>query len=106
MTKSQQAQVIYDDVQGIRSLFISQVVEVLGMSKAGASTYFQNCKVRAVGGKVKHYRAKTSTPKAVDLPDDIMEDAQLFEIELADGTTRCFLSQASLDEFKVSLLAA
>lgn len=106
MTKAEQAQQIFTEVNGVRADFIKRAVEELGMSKAGASTYFQNCKTRAAGGKVKYYSkstAKATVEKTVDEADDSMEDAPLFEVALGDGTTKCFLSQEAADEFRATL---
>lgn len=109
MTKAEQAQVIYTEVNGVRADFIKRVVAELEMGAAGASTYFQNAKTKANGGKVVHYRPKTDKKTTVDVVDDSMEDAAVFEVELADGTVKCFLSQQQADDFKAehaALLAA
>lgn len=106
MTKAEQAQVIYSEVNGVRAGFIKRAVEEIGMSKAGASTYFQNAKTKAEGGKVKHYYKKSekaTTEKTVDQVDDSMEDAPVFEVPLGDGSTKCFLSQEAADEFAAEL---
>lgn len=54
-TKAELAMAIYTEVEGVRAEFIKRCIEELGMSKAGASTYHQNCKIKAGGGKVKSY---------------------------------------------------
>lgn len=99
MTKAEQAQVIYTEVNGSRGDFIAKAMTDLNMSKAGASTYYQNAKVKATGGVIKHY-SKSSTKSTVDIVDDSMEDAPLFSVVLKDGTEQCFMSQQSLTEFK------
>lgn len=46
----------------LRARVIARFKAELSMSSPGASTYFQNCKTKAAGGKVKHYyKAKTKT---------------------------------------------
>lgn len=109
MNKSELAQAIFTEVNGVRAEFIKRAVEELGMGKAGASTYFQNAKTKAAGGKVVHYRSKADRKTTVDVVDDSMEDAAVFELELLDGTIKCFLSQQEADDFKAAnatLLAA
>lgn len=109
MTKVEQAAAIYKEVNGVRADFIKRVVEELGMGKAGASTYFQNEKKRSNGEKVVNYRPKGEKKTTVDTVDDSMEDAPLFDVEMADGTIKSFLSQQEAEDFKaanVTLLAA
>lgn len=109
MTKVEQAAVIYKEVNGVRADFIKRVVAELGMGQAGASTYFQNEKKRANGEKVVNYRPKGEKKTTVDVVDDSMEDADVFDVELADGTIKSFLSQQEADDFKAAnatLLAA
>lgn len=104
-SKAEIAQEIFAQVNGVRADFMKRVMEELGMSKPGASTYFQNCKTRAAGGKVKHYyKPKSQQPdtKVDETVDDSKEDAQLFEVELKDGNIKSFLSQEALDEFKAN----
>jgi predicted mannosyl-3-phosphoglycerate phosphatase (HAD superfamily) len=103
MTKAEQAQQIFTEVNGVRADFMKRVMEELGMSKAGSSTYFQTCKTRAAGGKVKYYSKKAEKSTVEPTVDDSMEDAPLFEVALGDGTTKCFLSQEAADEFKATL---
>lgn len=107
MSKAEQAQKIFAEVNGVRADFIKRVTDELSLSKAGASTYFQNCKTKASGGKVKHYykpkTEKSSEQQTVDSVDDSLEDAEIFEYELEDGTIKCFLSQQELDAFKADL---
>ena len=73
-TKAELAMAIYLEVDGVRAAFIKRAMEELGMSKPGASTYHQNCKVKAAGGKVKSYykskKAQTTEPvqEGSDLP--------------------------------------
>lgn len=112
MTKAEQAQTIFTEVNGVRGDFIQRAMDELGMSKAGASTYFQNAKVKAAGGKIKHYSKSSSksTDKATnETVDDSMEDAPLFSVTLKDGTEQCFMSQQALTDFQAAnqaLLAA
>lgn len=97
VSKAEQAQVIFTEVNGIRAEFIKRAIEELGMGKAGASTYFQNAKTKANGGKVKHYRPKKDDAATVDKSSDDVPES--FELKLLDGTIKCFLNQQAYDEF-------
>lgn len=102
-SKAQLAQQIFAEVNGVRADFMKRVMEELGMSKAGGSTYFQNCKTRANGQKVKHYykpKSKVNEQQVDEKVNDEMVDAEVFEVELVDGTIKCFMSQQAVDEFK------
>ncbi len=105
ISKAQQALAIFtteaaagDDK--LRARVIARFKAELGMGPAGASTYFQNVKKIAAGGKVKHYYKPASERKTTTDPvDDSQEEADVFESELADGSIKCFLSQAEKEEF-------
>lgn len=84
----------------LRARVIKRLKDELGMGEAGASTYYQNAKKIASGGKVKHYRSKKAVDKVEEKVDDSKEDADLIDIELADGTIKSFLSQQAADEWK------
>lgn len=100
-TKAERALTIYQEVNGVRADFMKRAMAELQMSKPGASTYFQNAKTKAAGGKVKHYyKSKAKSESTVDVTDDSMENAEVFEVELKDGQIKCFLDQAELDQFK------
>ena len=109
-SKSSKAQAIYveEAAKGddkLRARVIARFKAELGMSPQGASTYFQNCKTKASGGKVKHYRPKSAKSQQTETTDDSKENAEVFDVELADGTIKSFLSQEAADEFKASLAA-
>lgn len=101
-SKAEKAQVIYQEVNGVRADFMKRVMSELNMSKSGGSTYFQNAKTKSKGEKVKHYYKSTKAEKVVDSTDDSMENTDVFEVELKDGQIKCFLTQESLDEFKTT----
>lgn len=67
--KADTAQVIYAEEavigdEKLRARVIARFKSELSMSDAGASTYFQNCKKRANGEKVKHYYKPASVRNA------------------------------------------
>lgn len=95
VSKAEQAQVIFAEVNGVRADFIKRVMEELGMGKPGASTYFQNCKTKANGGKVKHYRPK----KAEGQQQHADDDKETFGVALKDGQLKIFGSQQERDDF-------
>lgn len=101
-SKSSKAQVIYTEEAAkgddkLRARVIARFKSELGMSPQGASTYFQNCKTKANGGKVKHYRPK-SDKKVVDKTDDSKEDTILFDVEMEDGTIHSFTTQEAAEQ--------
>lgn len=106
LSKSAKSDVIYKEElakgeEGLRARVLTRFETELGLKKqGGGSTYFQNCKTRAAGKKVKHsYTPKSKAPQEEKV-DDSKEDAPLFDVELKDGTTRSFLSQQDADDFK------
>lgn len=103
MTKAERAIEIFNEVAGVRAAFIASVVSELGMSPAGASTYFQNTKKKVAGEKVKHYSAKDKKSTVAETVDDSLEDAELFSFETTDGIIHSFLSQQALDQFVAAI---
>ena len=101
-TKAELAQKIFEEVGGVRADFMKRAMEELGMSKPGASTYHQNCKTKANGGKVKsYYKSKKTQVEEIsnENVDDSLADAELFVVNLKDGGTQEFLSQEAADEW-------
>lgn len=105
VTKADKALAIYVEelakgVDKLRARVIARFITELDMGKPGSSTYFQNCKKKAVGEKVKHYYTKKgdkSLSKDVDnSTDDVPES---FEVKLLDGTIKCFMNQQECDLF-------
>lgn len=112
LSKSAKSDAIYAEElvkgeEGLRARCLDRFEKELGLKKAGGgSTYFQNCKTRAKGEKVKHHYtpvSKKAEQKAGDAVDDSKEDAVLFDVELKDGTIKSFLSQQEADDFKATL---
>lgn len=112
LSKSAKSDAIYAEElvkgeEGLRARCLDRFEKELGLKKAGGgSTYFQNCKTRAKGEKVKHHYtpvSKKAEQKAGDAVDDSKEDAPLFDVELKDGTIKSFLSQQEADDFKATL---
>ena len=97
-TKAELAMAIYNEVNGVRADFMKRAMEELGMSKPGASTYHQNCKTKANGGKVKSYY-KSKKAQVEQAPVDDQAEVELFVVNLKDGGTREFTSQAAADEW-------
>ena len=102
-TKAELAQKIYEEVNGVRADFMKRAMEELGMSKPGASTYHQNCKTKANGGKVKSYykskKAETAEAAPADNAEGQTQAAPQFMVPLLNGTTVFFMSQAAADEW-------
>lgn len=104
VTKAEKALIIYQEefakgVDKLRSRVIERFIKELDMGKPGSSTYFQNCKKKAVGEKVKHYYKKVGEKTVVETVDDSKEEMDVFEVELKDETIKCFLSQQELTDF-------
>lgn len=102
LSKAQKSQLIFEEEAAkgddkLRARCIARFVNELSMQKAGASTYFQNCKTRAKGEKVKHYRQKKEVEQTVDNSSDI--EPEMFEVKLLDGNIKCFMSQLEADLF-------
>ena len=90
MKKSELAQIIYEEVNTDRKQFIERVKKELDMSDAGASTYYYNCKKKSsnVDSSIKELVEKVS-----------LEDVELFEVMLDDGTSHSFMKKEYADEF-------
>lgn len=104
VTKAEKALIIYNEefakgVDKLRARVIERFIKELDMGKPGSSTYFQNCKKKAVGEKVKHYYKKVGEKTVVETVDDSKEEQDVFEVELKDETIKCFLSQQELTDF-------
>ena len=102
-SKSSKAQVIYTEEAAkgddkLRARVIARFKAELGMSPQGASTYFQNCKTKANGGKVKHYRPKSSKAQTTEQTDDSQENATLFDVKMEDGTIHSFTTQEAAEQ--------
>jgi len=102
LSKADKSQLIFaeESAKGddkLRARCIARFVNELDMKNAGASTYFQNCKTRAKGEKVKHYRQKKDYVQTVDNSDDNVPES--FEVVLKDGNIKVFLSQQEKEDF-------
>lgn len=105
LTKADKALIIYNEefakgVDKLRARVIDRFIKELDMGKPGSSTYFQNCKKKASGEKVKHYykaKGDNSSSKTVDDSTDIVPES--FELKLLDGTIKVFLNQQEMDKF-------
>lgn len=102
LSKADKAQLIFveEAAKGddkLRARCMKRFEDELSMQKAGASTYFQNCKTKAKGEKVKHYRQKKEAVNTVDNSNDDVPES--FEVKLLDGSIKCFLSQLEADLF-------
>lgn len=105
VTKAEKALIIYNEelaigVDKLRARVIKRFIEELGMGKPGSSTYFQNCKKKAVGEKVKHYYKRVgekNSSSTVDDSSDIVPES--FEVKLLDGTVKVFMNQLECDLF-------
>lgn len=99
VSKAAKAQAIYAEEAAkgedkLRARVIKRFKDELGMGDAGASTYYQNCKKIAAGGKVKHYYKPQSKATAQE------EGAETFGVQLKDGSLKVCSSQQELDDWK------
>ena len=108
LSKSAKSDIIYSEelvkgLEGLRARCLDRFEKELGLKKAGGgSTYFQNCKTRAAGEKVKHHYKPVSKKAEQALNDEVndsKEEAEIFSVVLKDGTEPSFMSQQALDEF-------
>ncbi len=102
-SKSSKAQAIYVEEaakgdEKLRARVIGRLKSELGMSPQGASTYFQNCKTKAAGGKVKHYRPKSTKAQTTEQTDDSQENAVLIDVKAEDGTIHSFTTQEAAEQ--------
>lgn len=111
MTKKEQAQKLYNDMlaasgdkrEVVRKDFIARCVSNLGMTPAGASTYYSNCKTVAAGGEVKSYYTPSSEKKVDQHSDESKVDAPLWSVVVVNGeekvdATHSFMSAAAATE--------
>lgn len=101
LSKSAQSDKIYAEEllkgeDNLRARCLTRFEAELGLKKAGGgSTYFQNCKTRAKGEKVKHHYKPVSERK-----DNKEEDEkETFGLALKDGSLKIFASQEEQDKF-------
>ena len=105
VTKAERALEIYKEelakgVDKLRARVIDRFVKELDMGKPGSSTYFQNCKKKAVGEKVKHYYKRVGDKKTNETVDDSSDVVpESFEVKLLDGTVKVFMNQLECDLF-------
>lgn len=101
LSKSAKSDVIYAEEllkgeEGLRARCLTRFETELGLKKAGGgSTYFQNCKTRAKGEKVKHHYTPVS--KKADKKEE--DDKETFGLALKDGSLKIFASQEEQDKF-------
>lgn len=103
VSKAAKAQAIYAEEaangdEKLRARVIKRFKDELSMGDAGASTYFQNCKKKAAGEKVKHYYKGKDAKTAPEQTNDVNEDAQLFNVKKANGTVESFLKMEDAQE--------
>lgn len=99
VSKSVKAQVIFGEEAAkgedkLRARVIARFISELEMSKAGASTYFQNCKTVAAGGKVVHYRPKKD--KVEKQPENDLEPVL---VKRPDGSHKFCKSQQEAEAY-------
>lgn len=105
VTKAEQALKIYQEefakgVDKLRARVIDRFIKELNMGKPGSSTYFQNCKKKAVGEKVKHYYKRVGDKNLNKDVDNSSDDVpESFEVKLLDGTVKVFMNQLECDLF-------
>ena len=88
-TKKEKAQAVYNAMATAgtltRKAFIDAMVKDHGMTPAGASTYYVNCKNTANGVEVKSYYKPASEKAVSQAVDDSKENAPMWSIVVADG---------------------
>lgn len=99
VAKSVKAQVIYGEEaakgeEKLRARVIARLMSELDMGKAGASTYFQNSKKVANGGKVVHYRPKKD--KVEKQPENDLEPVL---VKRPDGSHKFCKSQQEAEAY-------
>lgn len=105
VTKAERALQIYQEefakgVDKLRARVIERFIKELDMGKPGSSTYFQNCKKKAVGEKVKHYYKRVGEKNSTQTVDNSTDvEPESFEVKLLDGTIKVFLNQQEMDKF-------
>lgn len=105
VTKAERALEIYREelakgVDKLRARVIDRFVKELDMGKPGSSTYFQNCKKKDAGEKVKHYYKRVGEKNSSKTVDDSSDDVpESFEVKLLDGTVKVFMNQQECDLF-------
>ena len=86
-SKKEQALALYKEMAAassdgsvVRKTFIERSVKELGMTAAGASTYYSNSKTAASGGTVPTYYVPADTKKVTQAVDDSKEKAPLWSL--------------------------
>lgn len=68
-----------------RKVFIARCVAELGMTSAGASTYYSNSKTAAAGGTVPTYYTPSADKKVTQAVDDSKEAAPMWSLVVVDN---------------------
>lgn len=86
-SKKEQALALYKEMAAassdgsvVRKAFIDRAVKELGMTAAGASTYYSNSKTTASGGTVPTYYVPADTKKVTQAVDDSKANAPLWSL--------------------------
>lgn len=93
MSKKEQSLALYNEMlaasgdknEVVRKDFIARCVKDLGMTAAGASTYYSNAKTVANGGSVKSYYTPSSDKKVDQHSDESKVDAPLWSLIVVNG---------------------
>lgn len=93
MSKKEQSQALYNEMlaasgdknEVVRKDFIARCVKDLGMTAAGASTYYSNAKTVANGGQVKTYYTPSSDKKVDQHSDESKVDAPLWSLVVVNS---------------------
>lgn len=105
-SKKEQALALYKtmseasaDGSVVRKTFIDRCVAELGMTPAGASTYYSNSKTAASGGAVKSYYVPSADKAVTQAVDDSKANAPLWSVVVVDGdvvsSTHAFMNPAA-----------
>ena len=91
-SKKEQAIALYKEMAAassdgsvVRKTFIERAVKDLGMTAAGASTYYSNSKTMVTGGVVPTYYVPADTKKVTQAVDDSKEKAPLWSLVVVDN---------------------
>lgn len=91
-SKKEQAVALYKEMAAassdgsvVRKDFITRAVKEIGMTAAGASTYYSNSKTLATGGQVPTYYVPSADKAVTQAVDDSKQNAPLWSLVVVDN---------------------
>lgn len=110
-SKKEQAVALYKEMASassdgsvVRKDFIARAVKDIGMTAAGASTYYSNSKTLATGGEVPTYYVPADTKKVTQAVDDSKLNAPLWSVvvvsdDAVDGVHSFMSEQGAVERW-------